>query len=135
MTRQQKSGVFLGLLGLVVFFVTPSQTESEASALYPQILSVLVTVFGVLVALFPGKGTKSKGVTPLNPLLLGYMALVLAAVICIQYIGFYPVMLVAMPLCLYLFGERNLKKMVAFSVIVTGIIYLFIDCILGSMLP
>ena len=135
MTRQQKSGMFLALLGAAVFFVVPFQVESASSAVYPRVISVLMAVFGVLVTVLGKKTEDRDDVNLFDPLLLLYMVLVLAAVVMIQFVGFYPVIVVTLPLCLYLFGERNFKKIIPFTLITTGMIYLCIDYILGSMLP
>lgn len=135
MTRQQKSGIFLSLLGVTVFFVIPFQVESTSSAVYPRIVSVLMAVFGILVTVLGKKTEDRDDVNMFDPLLLLYMLLVLAAVVMIQFVGFYPVIVVTLPLCLYLFGERNFKKIIPFTLITTAVIYVCIDYILGSMLP
>lgn len=135
MTRQQKSGVLLALLGVMIFFVVPYQVESESSAIYPKVISVLLVLFGVLVTLLAAKPDGRGSVSLWDPLLLLSMALVLAAVVMIQFLGFYPVILVVLPLCLRLFGERDFRKSIFYSLAVVGVIYFLIDYTLGSNLP
>lgn len=70
-----------------------------------------MAVFGILVTVLGKKTEDRDDVNMFDPLLLLYMLLVLAAVVMIQFVGFYPVIVVTLPLCLYLFGERNFKKL------------------------
>lgn len=135
MTRQQKSGVLLAAVGLAVFLVVPYQVSSDSSAVYPEVVSVLMMVFGGLVALLAKRTEETKSVSLVDPLLLLSMGLVLASVIMIRFVGFYPVICVALPLFLRLFGERDYRKIIPYTLVVVGIIYYFIDYTLGSSLP
>lgn len=135
MTRHQVVGAAIVLLAAAVFFVTPYQTDSEGSAVFPRAVSVLLAVFGLLIALLPGGGREKDPVRLLDPQLLLYMGLVLGAVVMIQVVGFYPVIAASIALCLVIFGERNFKAIVSFALIITAAIYLVIDYLLGSMLP
>jgi len=135
MTRHQISGSVLALLGLATFIITPYQIDLSASGTYPRIISVCLFVMGVVVALTSSKQEKKGSVSFSDPLLLIFLALILGTIISIRTIGFYPSILVSLPLCLILFGERNFKKIVLFSLATTGIIYSIIDVLLGSMLP
>jgi asparagine N-glycosylation enzyme membrane subunit Stt3 len=135
MTRQQKSGVVLTLLGLATLLVLPSQVESAHSAVYPQVIATLLLVFGLLVTLLASKSEIEKTVALSDPLLLRTLVLVLGAVVLIRFAGFYPTILITLPLFLYLFGERNLRKTIPYALAVTGTIYFLIDYTLGSSLP
>ena len=135
MTRYQISGSIIAMLGVLIFFVVPYQVESVQSGTFPKVISACLMVFGVLVVLTSGKEKKPDDVKLTDPLLLSYMGLVFVAVVLIRVVGFYPAILIALPLCLVLFGERNPKKIILFTLITTGMIYLIIDLLLGSMLP
>ncbi|MBG0776399.1 MAG: tripartite tricarboxylate transporter TctB family protein [Desulfovibrionaceae bacterium] len=134
-TRRQVVGAAIVLMAAAAFLVTPFQTESSGSAAFPRAVSVFLAAFGLLIVLLPGKGREKDPVRLLDPQLLLYMALVLGAVVMIQVVGFYAVIPVAVALCLLIFGERNLKAIIPFALIVTAAIYLVIDCLLGSPLP
>lgn len=135
MTRSQISGLAIAVLGMLVFFITPFQVESITSGAFPQIISVFLMLFGILVV-FTSRGEASReDVRVLDPLLLCYTGLVLGAVILVRSLGFYPAILIVLPACLLLFGERDPKKIAGFSAITTGMIYIIIDLILGSQLP
>ncbi len=135
MTRHQISGSVLALLGLATFIITPFQVNLSASGIFPRIISVCLFVMGVAVVLTSSKQEKKSNVSLSDPLLLIFLALILGTIIAIRTIGFYPSILVSLPLCLILFGERNFKKIIFFSLVTTGIIYSIIDVLLGSMLP
>ena len=135
MTQHQISGLLIGLLGLVVFFITPYQVGSVQSGAFPRIISVCLVLFGILVVVGSAQQGKQNGVKLFDPLLLGYLALVFAAIVCIRLIGFYPAILLSLPICLVLFGERNYKKISIFTITTTGTVYLIIDIILGARLP
>ena len=135
MTRSQISGSAIALLGGLFFMITPHQVESVQSGAFPRAISLLLTVFGILVVLMPGKREKAKDVPLVNPFLLSYLMLVLAAIVCIRIAGFYPAICLSLPGCLLLFGEREIRKIIVFTLATTGLIYLIIDILLGSPLP
>ena len=135
MTRQQKSGVLLALLGLATLIVLPFQVHSANGAAYPRVIATLLLIFGVLVTLLATK-SESKSIVALSePLLLLSLGLVFCAVVLIRMAGFYPAIIVMLPLLLHLFGERNFRKTIPYTLVVTGTIYFLIDYTLGSSLP
>ena len=135
MTRHQISGSALALLGVATFIITPYQVDLSASGTFPRIISACLSVMGIFVALTSSKQEKKSSVSLGDPLLLISLVLILGTIISIRTIGFYPSILVSLPLCLILFGERNFIKIILFSLVTTGIIYSIIDVLLGSMLP
>ena len=136
MTQQKISGISLALIGGLVFFVVPFQVESNSSAAYPRIISILLIIFSVVLTLLPErKQGKSNGVNLFDPLLLIYMTIVIVAIVVIQLIGFYPAIVITLPMLLYLFGERDYKKIAGFSLIITATIYVIMNVILRSNLP
>lgn len=136
MTRLQISGGAIALLGVLIFFITPYQVNSIQSGAFPRIVSLCLIVFGVLVALTTEKSKKTNDDIKLfNPLLLCYLVLVFGATLMIRKYGFYPAIIILLPSCLVLFGERNYKTITLFTIITTGMIYLIIDVLLGSGLP
>jgi len=135
MTRQQKSGIFLALLGLATLLVLPFQVQSANGAAYPRVIATLLLLFGVLVTLLAKKSESKRIVALSDPLLLLSLGLVFCAVVLIRVAGFYPTIIVMLPLLLYLFGERNFKKTIPYTLVMTGIIYFLIDYTLGSSLP
>ena len=135
MTRYQISGSTITLLGLIVYILTPYQVDSVQSAVFPKIISASLVLFGILIILTSGKENPRDNVRLLDPLIGCFLTLVLAAIIFIRLIGFYPAILLSLPLCLVLFGERSYKKIILFTVITTGLIYLIIDILLGGRLP
>ncbi len=135
MTRHQISGSVLALLGLAAFIITPYQVYSSASGVFPRTISAGLFVLGILVTLISKERGKKSAVSLFDPLLLISLALVLGTIISIRIIGFYPSILLSLPLGLILFGERSVIKITLFSLAFTGIIYAVIGLILGSPLP
>lgn len=135
MTRYQISGSMIAVLGLSVFFLAPYQVESFESSVFPRIISICLVLFGILVILAPAKGEKQNTVKLFDPMLSAYFILVLTTIVLIRFSGFYPSILLSMPCCLILFGQKDYKKIILFTLITTGMVYLFIDVILGSRLP
>ena len=136
MTQQKISGISLALIGVLVFFVVPFQVESSSSADYPRIISILLIIFSVVLTLLPErKQGKSNGVNLFDPLLLIYMAIVIVAIVVIQLIGFYPAIVITLPMLLSLFGECDYKRIAGFSLIITATIYVIMNVILRSNLP
>ncbi len=135
MTQNRISGLTVALLGLVVFFITPYQVDSFASAVFPRILSACLVVLGILVAMTSKSVKKEVEVSLRDPLLLIYLVLIFGSIIAIRTVGYYAAILLLIFLLLLLFGERKLIKITLFSVIVTGLIYLIMELFLGSNLP
>ena len=135
MTRYQISGSTIAALGLSVFFLAPYQVESFESSVFPRIISICLVLFGILVILAPGKEKKQDTIKLFDPMLSAYFVLVLATIFFIRFLGFYPSILLSMPCCLILFGQKDYIKILLFTLITTGLVYLFIDVILGSRLP
>ena len=135
MARNRISGSVVVILGLIIFIITPYQVESARSGAFPRIISIFLILFGILVALPSGKKAEVNDVRLFDPILLSYFILVLAAIVVVRFFGFYPAILLSLPACLVLFGERNYIKITVFTLIATGIIYLVIDLLLGSRLP
>jgi putative tricarboxylic transport membrane protein len=135
MTRHQISGSALALLGLATFIITPYQVHLSASGTFPRIISAFLFILGVLVALTSKEQEEKSSISLFDPLLLISLVLILGTIIAIRIIGFYPSILLSLPLCLILFGERNFKKIVLFSLVTTGIIYCIMNVLLGCMLP
>jgi len=92
-------------------------------------------LFGILVVLSPEKQDKQDGIELSDPLLLSFLALLIATIVIIRFLGFYPAVLLSLPVCLVLFGERNYGKILLFTTMTTGMIYLIIDMTLGGRLP
>lgn len=135
MARYRVSGITIGLLGAVVFFLVPSQVDMIESGIFPRIISVCLVICGILIAVPSWKSEQYQTIRLLDPFLLSILGLVFAAVLLIQFLGFYPTILITLPACLFLFGERSYFTMGLFTVITTGAIYLVLDVILGSNLP
>gem|GEM_PF-4132292 len=135
MTRYQISGSTIAALGVGVFFSAPYQVESFESSVFPRIISICLVLFGILVILAPAKGEKQNTIKLFDSMLSAYFILVLTTIVLIRSFGFYPAILLSLPGCLILFGQKNYIKIILFTVITTGMIYLFIDVILGSRLP
>jgi len=135
MTQNRISGLAVAVLGLVVFFITPYQVDSYASAVLPRILSFCLVVLGILVAMTSKNVKKEAEASLLDPLLLIYFVLIFGSIIAIRTVGYYPAILLLIFFLLLLFGERKLIRIALFSVIVTGLIYLIMEVIFGSNLP
>ena len=135
MTRYQISGSTIAALGLSVFFLAPYQVQSFESSVFPRILSICLVLFGILVIFAPAKGEKQNTIKLFDPMVPAYFILVFITIVLIRSFGFYPAILLSMPCCLILLGQKNYIKIILFTMITTGMIYLFIDVILGSRLP
>lgn len=134
MTRYQLSGSAIALLGVLVFFVTPFQVDTPTSGIFPRIMSGCLVALGLLAVMTSHQEDSDKGISLLNPLLILFLGLVLCTIVSIRTIGFYPSAVLFLPVCLLLFGERNYKNIILFSLIIPGSIYLLINVILGSQL-
>jgi hypothetical protein len=134
-TRYRISGSTIAALGLAVFFLAPYQVQSFDSSVFPRIISILLVLFGILVILAPAEVEKQTTIKMFDPLLSAYFVLVFATIVLIRYFGFYPSIFLALPCCLILFRQKNYKRIILFTIITIGMIYLFIDVILGSRLP
>ena len=135
MARYRVSGITIGIFGAIIFFLVPSQVDSVESAVFPRAISVCLVICGILLAVPSWKQERQQLIRLLDPFLLACLLLVFAAVLMVQYIGFYPAILLILPSFLLLFGERNYLKIGLFTLITMGVIYLILDLILGSNLP
>lgn len=134
MTRYQISGSAIALLGALVWCITPFQVDTPTSGIFPRFMAGCLVALGLLGLATSRRDTADNGVSLLNPVLILFLCLVFCTILSIRQIGFYPSACLFLPLCLILFGERNYKNILLFSLIIPGSIYLLINIILGSQL-
>lgn len=123
-----------------IFFVSSLGIEDAGSRMFPQImcgLSVLLaTLF--LISCLRGKDVK-EGDDPISFAGTGraaVMGAILGGYILLNYLtGFYISTVIFLPIGMLYLGQRNWKVIVAISIALPLIIFLFFDLLLGMMMP
>ena len=123
-----------------IFFVSSLGIEDSGSRMFPQImcgLSVLLaTLF--LISCLRGKDVK-EGDDPISFAGTGraaVMGAILGGYILLNYLtGFYISTVIFLPIGMLYLGQRNWKVIVAISIALPLIIFLFFDLLLGMMMP
>lgn len=123
-----------------IFFVSSLGIEDAGSRMFPQImcgLSVLLaTLF--LISCLRGKDVK-EGDAPISFAGTGraaVMGAILGGYILLNYLtGFYISTVIFLPIGMLYLGQRNWKVIVAISIALPLIIFLFFDLLLGMMMP
>ena len=123
-----------------IFFVSSLGIEDAGSRMFPQImcgLSVLLaTLF--LISCLRGKDVK-EGDDPISFAGTGraaVMGAILSGYILLNYLtGFYISTVIFLPIGMLYLGQRNWKVIVAISIALPLIIFLFFDLLLGMMMP
>ena len=123
-----------------IFFFSSLGIEDAGSRMFPQImcgLSVLLaTLF--LISCLRGKDVK-EGDDPISFAGTGraaVMGAILGGYILLNYLtGFYISTVIFLPIGMLYLGQRNWKVIVAISIALPLIIFLFFDLLLGMMMP
>ena len=123
-----------------IFFVSSLGIEDAGSRMFPQIMcglsALLSTLF--LISCLRGKDVK-EGDDPISFAGTGraaVMGAILGGYILLNYLtGFYISTVIFLPIGMLYLGQRNWKVIVAISIALPLIIFLFFDLLLGMMMP
>ena len=123
-----------------IFFVSSLGIEDAGSRMFPQIMcglsALLSTLF--LISCLRGKDVK-EGDDPISFAGTGraaVMGAILGGYILLNYLtGFYISTVIFLPIGMLYLGQRNWKVIVAISIALPLIIFLFFDLLLGMVLP
>ncbi|MDR1376020.1 MAG: tripartite tricarboxylate transporter TctB family protein [Synergistaceae bacterium] len=141
------SGLFSVVFGLIVVNLSAdikamSLADPVGPSRYPMILGIAIAVMGAMlfVPFFAGKGEGIEGkAETLN--FKDFIPLLKVILWCafftfsFEWIGFVPANIVMLLGCTASLGERNIKKMLLFSVICSRFLYILFRHILGIALP
>ena len=141
------SGLFSVIFGLTVAKLSAdikaiSLADPVGPSRYPMLLGIAITVMGAMlfVPFFAGKGEGIEGKAErLN--FKDFIPLLKVILWCgfftfsFEWIGFIPANIVMLLGCAVSLGERNMKKVLLFSVISSFFLYILFRYMLGIALP
>ncbi len=132
--------IYFGIIGLSFFLLGPaSELDSEAGMLPKAMLSLLV-VFALFSLLKIAKDVfknDRQDVTVLKSPQRVFFALLamLALIVCVEFVGFYPTIIIFVPLISYFFGCKNFKVLILSTVIFVSFVYLIFSFAMSKEFP
>lgn len=132
--------IYVIIIAAACGLLIPAFEMSSEAGMLPQAMLILLMVFSGL-ALFGEikkslqESTKDEAVLKSPIRVFSALLAIFVLVTSIQYVGFFPTVIVFVPAVSYFFGCRNVKVLTASTVIFVALIYLVFSVAMSKQFP
>ncbi|MGY2574756.1 tripartite tricarboxylate transporter TctB family protein [Vibrio sp. C8] len=132
--------IYLGVIGLSLSLLGPaSELDSDAGMLPKSMLFLLVvfslfSLLGIAKDVFKGSRQDMTVLKSPQRVLFALLAM-LALIVCVEILGFYPTIIIFVPLVSYFFGCKNFKVLFLSTVIFVSFVYLIFSFAMSKEFP
>ncbi len=143
----QIGGIILGIFSLLLYFVIIPLEVGDTSKFgvsprfLPQILALLLMFLSIcqVISGYKKRGQEDQKIYTINPnelkLILKSLGVFIIYIIALNITGYLITTVVALAVFMFLYGQRNIKRIVLVSVGIPIAIYLFFTKALTMVLP
>ncbi len=134
------SVVYFLIIFLALFLVTPAVDLSDEAGMLSKLMLMLLVCLSLFSLLKVAKQayngeTNQKAVLKSPIRVFSSLLAMVSLVACIDVIGFYPTIIVFVPLISYWFGCKNVKVLAISTAIFVSLIYLIFSFAMGKEFP